>query len=533
MSRLWILPAFVVLVLALVPAMRGSAQAPAGPSPAVTEELIAEKDAAAPEDDNEDLVSADGRHAAWRTGRESKWAVMLDGQRQAGEFEEVKSLAFSGGGQHLAFAARRGEAWMIVLDGKVPAQTFEDVDGPIFSPNGARMAYSAKRDKKWATILDGKVPEVSYDKIGRAMFSEDGVHAAVPAKRGGKWVVFVDAKVASPQFDEVEKVMFSPDGQHLACVGFRGGKRIVALDGKEGQPFDAVVGLTFSRDSRRFGYEGAEIKSAFMLGNRGKGRVVVDGEPGPQYEGSQLPLSVPDALDATVSSGLVPLLLTRSKLDPAYASYLFYRFHGVSRPAFSPDGARLAYAARRDKNDEVVFVDGQAGQRYQSIVGIPVFSGDSRHVAFAVLDAGVVNLVVDGEKLGDCCSAETDFIDAITFAPDSHRIAYVGVTGGSNHKKGLSARAKRCVYVDGLTGPQYDALGISDLRFSPDSRHVAYLVRDLEEGSRHVSFVVTDGVEGQHYDAVYPGTVIVLDTGVTEYTARAGRRFLRVTQSLR
>jgi hypothetical protein len=99
------------------------------------------------------------------------------------------------------------------------------------------------------------------------------------------------------------------------------------------------------------------------------------------------------------------------------------------------------------------------------------------------------------------------------------------------YQKGMSPRAKRCVYVDGQPGAQYDALAVSALQFSPDSRHSVYVVDGPEQGSQNVSFVVIDRAEGKRYEAVYADTLDVSDAGV-RYAARAGRRFLRVAQPL-
>ena len=532
MSRLWILPAFVVLVLALVPGMRGSAQAPAGPSPAVTEELIAEKDAAAPEDDNEDLVSTDGRHAAWRTGRESKWAVMLDGKRQGGEFGEVRSLEFSGDGQHLAFAARRDKSWLMVLDGKESAQAFEKISAPLFSRDGERLVHFGKRQGKWSVIMNG-------EPLGAA-------------------------------FDELEDAMFSPDGQRLAFVGRRGGKLIVTVDLKEGPPFDVIGGLSFSDDGRHVSYAGADIKTGFG-GDKGLGRAVIDGEPGPQFEGEK-------------SSSMLQAMATGpTSLVSGNFGDLSVRLHGVSAPVFSADGSRVAYsthqakekevvvadgqpgppfvaivsgprfshdgkriacAARRGKDDEVVVVDGQPGPRFASIVAGPRFCNEGRHVAYVASEAGGARfLIVDGERVGGALLQGADFVSSLTFAPDGKRVGCIGIAGsfwaGSGPRslggggKGVGRSAKRRVYVDGQPGPEYDTRDVSGLEFSPDSRHVAYVVHGLQEGSRKVSFVVTNRTEAKRYDAVWTRTLGLQDTGAVVYVAQSGRKFLRVTQSVR
>jgi hypothetical protein len=52
------------------------------------------------------------------------------------------------------------------------------------------------------------------------------------------------------------------------------------------------------------------------------------------------------------------------------------------------------------------------------------------------------------------------------------------------------------------------------------------------EGPRKVSFVVTNRTEAKRYDAVWPRTLDVQDTGAVVYVAQAGRKFLRVTHPI-
>jgi Tol biopolymer transport system component len=205
-------------------------------------------------------------------------------------------LLFHRGGQHLAFAARRGKAWMMVLDGKEPAQTFEKLSGPLFSPDGTRLAYFGKRQGRSSVIVNGE-------------------------------------PLGAP-FDELEDAMFSPDGQRLAFVGRRGGKLIVTVDLKEGPPFDVIGGIRFSDDGRRFSYGGADIKTGWGA-DKGLGRTVIDGEPGPQFESQRS------------SSVLQSMMGGATILVPGYFGDLSWRLHGVSAPVFSADGSRVAYVAHR------------------------------------------------------------------------------------------------------------------------------------------------------------------------------------------
>jgi hypothetical protein len=458
---------------------------------ASTEDVIAQKDSSAPTYDEEDTVSPDGRWAAWRTPRGNKWAVMLNGQRQAGEYDEVCSLTFSPSGGHLAFMARTGKTWVPVLDGKEAAQRYEKVGRPVFSHDGQRLMFAAKRDGKWTVVADGQ-------------------------EIGG-------------QYDAVEFAMFSPDGQRHAIVARRGGEWLVVLDGKPGQSFDIIGGGTFSSDGRRFTYAAADVRKG-LGGNKARGRVVVDFEAGPQFEGNAV-----GSWTQNMAAG------RRLEIARGYEGRPDATIHGVGAPTCSPDGSRIAYAAHRGKDDAVVMLDGQPGPKFTSIADGPVFSGDSRHVAYVASDAGGAILVVDGERVASSVAFERvgnkiytggGAFSQTKFAPDNKRVSYVRLTNVRVESE-TDVRATRQLYLDGAAVAEYDALGLWGPWFTPDGRHMAYVVHGVKDGARNVAFVVADGAEGMHYDAVFPGTMALLDSGTIEYAARADRKFLRVTQPVR
>jgi hypothetical protein len=383
----------------------------------------------------------------------------------------------------------------------------------------ARIAYAAKRDNKWMIVIGNEPSTVSYDDVGLPVFSEDGAHLTYSAKHAGKWTVVVDGEERGPQFDEISHRMFSPDGRRVAYAGRRGGKWMVVLDGKEGPLFDILGGLAFSSDSRRFAYAGADVHRS-LGSQRAQGRAMVDGESSPLFSGNQMGSFKRSMLTGT-NVAIVEGLFGQLSSD----------IHGVTAPVFSPNGTRVAYAVHRDQNDAAVIVDGQPGPQFPSIVAGPVFSADSRHVAYVVSDGDGKMLVVDGERVGRASSAGTDFVTELRFGPDNRTVGYVGITGGSWYEQGLTRRAKRRVYVDGQSGIEYDALAVSRPQFTSDGRHSVYAVHHLQENSRNVSFVVADGAEGKRYDYVF-GTLDVVDNRAVVYTAQSGRKFFRVTQSL-
>jgi hypothetical protein len=68
---------------------------------------------------------------------------------------------------------------------------------------------------------------------------------------------------------------------------------------------------------------------------------------------------------------------------------------GVS---FSADGKRMAYFAGKEQKYWAV-VDGVAGEQFESVLGLPVFSDDGKHVAYvACVGDNATKLVVDGES---------------------------------------------------------------------------------------------------------------------------------------
>jgi hypothetical protein len=106
----------------------------------------------------------------------------------------------------------------------------------------------------------------------------------------------------------------------------------------------------------------------------------------------------------------------------------------------------------------------------------------------------------------------------------------VGVWGGSGYDQGRTPRARRRVFLDGRPGTEYNADAISNLRFSPSSRHFGYAVHHGPEAE--LSFVVIDGAESKRYDGVW-GRFLEFDgEAALTWIAQSGRRFVRVRQPL-
>lgn len=169
--------------------------------------------------------------------------------------------------------------------------------------------------------------------------------------------------------------------------------------------------------------------------------------------------------------------------------------------AFSPDGRRLAYAARKGAK-WVMVVDGQEGPEFDR-VREPYFSADSKHVAYVGFRGKECALVMDGKERGSYPGvgmslyyingrtplrrAENKFCPVAFSSTD--RFAFVACKGRRNGED------RDVVVIDGKESPEYD--DVQGIEFSPDAQHVAYAAR---KGGKML--VVQDGKPGAKYDDI-------------------------------
>jgi len=469
-------------------------------APPTAEELLGEISSETPLDQLFFTFSQDARRVAWKEKRGKKWVVVVDGQAQR-EYDQIAFFTFSPDGQRLVYAARMGTNWLCVLNGE-EGPAFDSVDMPTFSPDSRHLAYGTKRGKMWVMILGGQPvgPEVEYSRQPFFRYSK-----------------------------------FSPDGQRLAYPLYSSRKGLtVVLDGKEGPLFDKITGLVFSSGSRRLAYTGVRVKSGWK--EKSLGTVVVETQEGQVFEG-------PPPWEASV---LASSLLAKSVLFFEDARFLTSASiylgdprklevspggTGVSVPVFSPDGQRIAYAACRGAEDEVMMINGEPGPRFEAIRTLPVFSPDGEHVAYLAAERKKNAVeVVDGTKVRVVPFRESDnFAGQVTFSPDGRHLAYVLGDCGAQFIAGKTRQARRRVVLDGTEGKEYDVLSVSNLRFGPDGRHLAYAVAGADKAK---SFVVLDGLEGKPYDGLYTDSMHFSGPAEIAYVAREGRRLYRVVQRI-
>jgi len=284
----------------------------------------------------------------------------------------------------------------------------------------------------------------------------------------------------------------SPEGDHAAYVAGDAGKYRVVLDGVAGPPHDDVAinsvlavtkgdrGLVSVWESGLvFSADGRHL--AYVARDGDKWLVVTDGTPGPGYEeiGSKYAVSSPDNkhLDRSATTDARPM---------------------SESPVFSPDGTHLAYAACRGGKWFVVR-DGVPGEEYDNVARL-AFSPDGEHLAFKACQ-GSKWFVVRDQAAG---AGYDEIFGAPLFGPDGTHLAYAACKG-----------QKWLVVVDEVPEPAYEGIMVPGPLFGRDGQHVAYIARD---GGKY--FAVVDGEPGPAYEGILGEFTGFGDEGAIEYLGR-------------
>lgn len=262
------------------------------------------------------------------------------------------------------------------------------------------------------------------------------------------------------------------------------GKSSVVLNGNYLQEWDGVFDLTFSPDGSHFGYIARKDKTF---------HAVIDEQPGP----GQANINYHDTFGEPASN----FLILTSNGHSAYPVTLngkwgVVRDHKVDQwfdgimtnsIVFSKDGKRLAYAAQ-DKEGWFMVVDGVLGKHY-AMIGLSsiVFSPDGTRLAYCAMKDRATEQWCLVENEVEKVQLKT--WEPPVYSPDSQRLAY-----------GSSANAGGTWVVDGKAQGNYSGILMAGFRFSPDSKHHAFIARQGQNNC-----LVRDGKrEGDFYDYADP-----------------------------
>jgi hypothetical protein len=371
----------------------------------------------------------------------------------------------------------------------------------------------------------------------------------------------------------------SRDGRHVAYASHTSCSSIwfqtkvhIVLDGQEdtGCHEAPMEFLALSHDGKRL---------AYVTGKQKKWHVVVDDQPGPDYDGilDAPPTFSPDGQRVAYGAnkgGKWFVVVDGREEGPGYDAV------APGTLIFSPDSKRLAYWAKSDKQWFTV-VDGKPGASYAGLKGsayLPPdvslgFTGDGQHADYIFWNDKQWTVVVDGEAGTE--TAGLRWQDGppsfhIIFMPDTRHTVYLvwkdkqwtmvtfaGKDGRkyfvANDGKVASGKwfdvgtgspvlapdgkhfgyvaeervdGKWTVVVDSRVVGEYYDVGGEGLIFSPDENHVAYSAR--KTNIPHMWTVAIDGNQGPEYNDVVDGSVRYSPDGHLEFLAERDKQLYRV-----
>jgi hypothetical protein len=437
------------------------------------------------------------------------------------------------------WVSKQGKTERVFVDG-TPGPAFEKIEfnAATFSPDSSRFAYWGKRDK-WFAVLDGQ-EYGPYDIQRQIQFSGDSRIALwYGCKSRNRCFRVINGLEGAPVGWQM-KDRFSRDGSTLAYAesakdGERQGARIIV--GEEKGPLFQLVGTPhLSADGRHVAYWAKEEKEKTL-------RLIVDGKALPGVEGGS-----PDHLDAL--DRILSIYDLPFAPDEQHLAYVIERddkllpvMFGKTGPpcdwfgglAFDPSFSRSAYVVTNEagfskalrqmatwatngverfnpvSTKTRLVLDGVDHPEIGKPTAPPVFSPDGKRLAVALEKTFVVD--AQPGAVYDAVAGE-----AVAFSPDSRRIAYV-----------VKQDNKWRVVVDGVPGRAYKLLhaltayGGRALSFSPDSRHVLY---QAETDMGRIVVVDPGGGTTPAYDQV--SNIVVFEApGTATIVALRGDRLLR------
>lgn len=445
------------------------------------------------------FVSPDGSRVAWVQYTNKLGTVVVDGQPTPGEYYTVSGLSFSQDNKHVMISGSRKKGVLsVIVDGKevgtgVLAATFNKAQG-------ART---------------GVLP---------TMFNTKGQVVQLVQKEKKKVEVLVDGiEITTLDLDQVQRLVSG--GDSIAVLGMRKGKTFWVLNGTEGPAYDVVGDIAFSANGQRSAHGGANNKGGWVK-DQSVGFLVVDGKQVEQKQGvsySNFESSGGGFTSYHMSTGF------RSRMDA--------EFYGFGDPVLSPDGRRIAYAARTERQ-VAVFVDREAGPSFDTLWAGPVFTSDGKHHGYVASTGSSWQVVLDHKVIREFTLDKMNFSDGLVLSQDGTRTAFIAGKGGQHFfsfggGSGVASEdgtpARRRVVIDDKQLEEHDCFYLSDLQFSSDSRHSVYAVHGAKDKAEHI---VVDGQDGKIHQQIVPGSVKFVDEHTVTYVARNDTKIVRVTWKL-
>ncbi len=383
-------------------------------------------------------------------------------------------------GNGVAYIARTAAGVHVVHNGTA-GRNFQEVDSTTLtiSSDGKRVAYCAKAGDKWFVVVAGK-EFGPYDDKGPPVFSPDSAHVAYEAKEGDTWRMHCDAATSSAAVSFSDKPVFGGNSE-----------RIMRMENNpDGKTFRMIISdLKFKPLA-----EHTFNSLSYLTDPTGQTIVVVDRNQS-KFQTKTISFSDPKKV--------VPGAL----------------YDAILNPAFSPDGRKFAFIAKKDGKDFLI-VDGKEELIPSGLYPWPpVLAADGSAGVIIVGKTGAFpyrafngrKILVPG-RYKECAD--------LVFSPDGKGYAYVAIK--NEHF---------LIVSDGVEGPVYER--VISPQFTPDGSRLIYRAR--QEGMRFV--VVADPKTGKvlkefpRYERVFE-TIFTADGKSVAYGVKDGNQIMWKVEKL-
>lgn len=216
------------------------------------------------------MYSSNGEFYAFTTEVEGKTIVVHNGI-ESNAYDYVEEIELSKDGKHLAFSAQKDKKYYLVQDGK-EWEPFHYISSLSYRENGSLFYLMMRsREDGFITMLDGK--ELEWFE-GYATAPDGSSSAYLKQKENKKYVIVKDG-VEGEEYDYIRNIEFSKDGKSFYYFIKKNDKEVLVLDGVEGNPYDDIGGLMFSDDGKNYLYTAKKGEKSLL---------VVNGEESEEYD---------------------------------------------------------------------------------------------------------------------------------------------------------------------------------------------------------------------------------------------------------
>ncbi|MGH7957878.1 MAG: hypothetical protein ACREH8_12855 [Opitutaceae bacterium] len=443
------------------------------------------------------LFSEDGKHDAYMARQGNEYVVIHDG-KEIGRGPRLSlglnqnPISMSPLGKFVTWGDMKTEggrgSWRLFVNGKVgPVAGHQDFP-IVYSPDESRYAYNAatvEDYRKTVLVVDGKV--ASYSGYN-PQFTADSKLLITQAPGN---TVLVDGKPLGATGIQLEKVTVGRVGSRYAVIIRKKtvnneGVGTLYLDGKEVPGTDGAMDISFSPDGKRYALrcKNPEAKSFFMI---------LDGKKGNEYQtvGDKI-YWTPDSSKAIyhITSGGRNFVVVNTEEFPVQSIAALN-----TSPIPMPDkGGRYSFTSVDGTNRNfLVVVDGRQvlPPNIWPDGGSFTFSADGSRYAYVARPVGrneIIGLVVDGTLKNELAVSEftgTGWTNRqrnvyFQFSNDGKYMARMA-RKPDNTNAGLYINDK-LVYLN--------STGVSQLNFTPDSKHVSWLGRERVPDRPQLGYVV-------------------------------------------